>query len=265
MEDVNGHIAPNGHCEFDIVECSTAYGEGTKVWDKIGKKYGSCIEESCIAGYKLVGGACTSCDKPNALSYKTVENGECVVDLCKAGYHSENGGCEEDVKSCYDISNGDGEKKWVNGTWGGCLVSDCDDGYHAEGNVCISNDDHSCVIDNGNGVRHWIGSAMAGQWGPCEANSCNPGYTSERALTNEWSKPCGRCNNYYGYDGKPAVGSYSSECDIAVCMYHGEKYVLQDGECVLICEERSDDTGMMAFDSSVNKCKRTCETGYKMW
>jgi hypothetical protein len=116
-------------------------------------------------------------------------------------------------------------------------------------------------------VQTWIGGVASGRWGECEADNCAPGFTSDRSLTNDWSVPCGRCNNYYGYDGEPAVGSYSSECNIAACMFEGQKYHYdpQGRECVAICETRSDETGNMLFDSGTGKCKRTCETGYTSW
>jgi hypothetical protein len=218
---------------------------------------------SCPVGQGWGGSGCEPCDIDNAIAYKLVVGGECVVDVCKSGYHLVGNECISNTESCA-VQNGEGERAWANGSWGSCAAVDCDADHHIENSLCVP-DTRSCNIADGSGVQNWVGGVSSGRWGDCGAESCNPGFTSDRSLTNDWTVPCGRCNNYYGDDGLPAVGSYSSGCDIAVCMHQGEKYIPEGDECVPICESRSDETGTMLFNSSTNKCQRTCETGYVLW
>jgi hypothetical protein len=44
-------------------------------------------------------------------------------------------------------------------------------------------------------------------------------------------------------------------------MYPGEKYVFDslNNACVPICEDKSDETGEMHFNSGTKKCQRTCD------
>ena len=44
-----------------------------------------------------------------------------------------------------------------------------------------------------------------------------------------------------------------------------EKYALENGECVPICNKPDDGTGHMEWNESTKKCVRTCNPGYKMW
>ncbi|MDR1071565.1 MAG: hypothetical protein LBL21_02915, partial [Rickettsiales bacterium] len=255
----NGNGARNpvtGICEN--VSCDTGYHASSDTLSCIPDKY-------CPRGEGWNGVACDACAEPDALDYKQVDNGACVISSCKTGFHLEGNisQCLSNVKSC-EVQNGTGEQIWTSKSWGACAVKDCDPGYHIEGNMCLD-DILPCAIANGEGKKEWIGTATLGYWGACEATLCYAGYTSDHTLTNDWTTQCGRCNNYYGYDGLQAVGSYSSECNIAVCMYQGEKYVLENDECVPICEDNSDESGAMQFDSVTNKCQRTCETGYISW
>jgi uncharacterized repeat protein (TIGR02543 family) len=245
-----------GICE--VVSCNAGYSKSS---DGLACK----SKTSCQRGQGWNGTSCVPCSLPGALDYSLAANGECVIAACAAGHHldKDKNECAPNTREC-SIEKGEGVQSWTNKSWGGCVVSDCDSDYHIENNMCVENT-LPCAIDNGRGVKKWIGSAANGHWSDCEAELCNAGYTSDRALTNDWTVPCGRCNNYYGYDGSPAVGSYSSECNIAVCLYQGEKYVLEGDECVPICENREDDTGIMKFNSGTNKCERNCEDGYVSW
>jgi hypothetical protein len=220
------------------------------------------MEESCNQGYGLDGGnECVPCDIDDAFSYKSKNDGTCEVASCKPGFHVSGNACVSNTEICV-IANGEGVKNWSASGWGTCVVSDCDADYHIENNACVP-DEEDCAIADGTGVRYWTGSAAKGKWSDCGAKICNAGFTSDRALTNDWSVPCGRCSNYYGYDGAQAASSYSSECNIAACMYQGQKYILQNNECVAICETRSDETGIMEFSGTT--CDRSCNAGYIDW
>ena len=258
----DNHLSSDGQrCEPNTVECTTANGHGEKEWN--GNAYSSCVETACRNGYGLIGGICSACNIDNVLSYKDTNDGSCVVNLCKSGYHTEDNACVVNATSpgTCTIANGEGTNEWKNNIWV-CTATNCNTGYHIESNACVSNT-KACTIAHGVGSQVWVGTATSGNWGECQAISCNAGYTSDRSQTNEWTVPCGRCNNYYGFDGQPAVSSYTSGCDIAVCMYPSEKYILQNGECVPICETRSDETGSMQFVGTT--CQRTCEAGFVEW
>lgn len=275
------HASPDDlRCEPDEAKCSTAYGNGVAEWDNTLNAglggYKPCRETLCEIGYGIaaLGGGCQPCSQSNVLSYKRVDNGECIVDLCVTGYHVEGGNlCRENTRNCdVQISNGYGIDTWRNGVWSGCIASDCDSDYHIENNVCVSNIKACPIKDDadviGDGRQEWIGSATSGKWGACEAETCKPGWTNDRSMTNEWSKACGRCNNYYGYDGQQAAYAYKvgEQCVVSQCLYQGEKYNLQNGECIPICEPREDETGKIVGFSN-GKCQITCEagSGYAKW
>jgi uncharacterized repeat protein (TIGR02543 family) len=259
----NHMSADRTKCEPNIVECTTANGFGNKIWTDT--LYSQCMEVSCRSGYGLDGDECVPCNIENVETYKTMNDGTCVVNKCKVKFHLDGNACvpDTDTTSC-NIENGKGNRTWSSGAWSSCAVTDCNDGYHIESNACVANE-KSCSLTNGTGSSTWTGTAISGRWGDCIPETCDAGYTSDKSLTNDWKSACGRCSNYFGGDGEPAVSSYSEGCTIAVCMYQGEKYILQDGECVPICDARSDDTGSMIFNSSTNKCQRSCETGFISW
>ena len=67
----------------------------------------------------------------------------------------------------------------------------------------------------------------------------------------------------YDTNGELAVSTYITECEIAACMYQGEKYTLENNECVPICESESDETGRRYWNGT--KCVHECEDGYTTW
>ena len=145
-----------------------------------------------------------------------------------------------------------------------CLVRECEYGFHIASNACVS-DVQPCDVDNGAGFKEW--DHDLNKWGECEASVCDPGYTSDPSMTNERTKQCGRCKNAYSIDGDLAATNFRRECEIASCLYQGERFDLQNNECVPICptEEYSDDTGTMKWNPTTKKCERTCFDGYTMW
>jgi NADH:ubiquinone oxidoreductase subunit E len=64
-------------------------------------------------------------------------------------------------------------------------------------------------------------------------------------------------------NGEIAVSGYVTECEIASCMYQGEKYILENNECVPICEEETDETGHRYWNGK--ECVHDCNAGYSQW
>ncbi len=151
-----------------------------------------------------------------------------------------------------------------------CVPTKCKDGYHIENSKCIANV-VACDIENGLGRKEWMGdNRLNGKWTMCTAYKCNPGYTSERYLTNETDKPCGECKNRRDASGNIAVSAWKEyNCEIATCMYQGELYRLDstNNTCVQICDTagREDLTGTMIWDPLSEKCERTCKPGFTSW
>ena len=263
-------------CRFEPGPCDIANGTGmlntnTGVCDIVSCNFGfelsldglSCVSvdlgTTCSTGFEWDGTGCVPCDVDNALTFRT----GCEVATCRIGYHVRNNECVPNVESC-SIPNGQGEREWVNGNWGSCRAVDCDLGFHIANNACISNI-RTCAVANGSGQQEWIGSATSGHWGDCEATSCHAGFTYDRALTNQWNVPCGRCNNAFGSNGEIVVASFAANCQILVCMHHNEKYLLEGNECVPICEPAADETGNRLFNPGTGRCEHFCEPGYVPW
>jgi hypothetical protein len=137
--------------------------------------------------------------------------------------------------------------------YGKCVVKECESGYHIEVNACVP-DEISCNIQNGTGVKTWDEATK--QYGTCAPVTCQPGY-----LIDE--DKCVACDNMYDTNGELAVSTYVAECEIAACLYQGEKYILDNNECVPICESESDDTGRRYWNGK--KCVHECEDGYTTW
>ena len=94
---------------------------------------------------------------------------------------------------------------------------------------------------------------------------------------------CSECRNRYSVLGEVAATGYKTGCEIASCIYQGEKYNLENNECVPICSpnlcsafdalsvqglatgDYSDETGWMCWDDNAKKCRRTCNPGYMSW
>ena len=189
---------------------------------------------------------CTNGYIPNA------NNTAC--DACAPGQHAENGQCVDDTIECTLPNATYATRTWnqSSGAYGPCIVETCESDYHVVSNTCVK-DTRECALENGYGTQHWTGTT----WDKCVAETCNSGF--EIVGDN-----CEECSNRR-LDGVVVVSSYANGCEIASCMYHGQKYVLENNECVPICETKSDETGSMAWNESRKKCVRTCNPGYKMW
>jgi hypothetical protein len=138
--------------------------------------------------------------------------------------------------------------------YGKCEVEECESGYHIELNACVS-DNQPCETENGTGIKTWNETTQL--YDACVPETCHPGYTNN-------GEQCVPCDNMYS-DGELAVSSYVNECEIAACMYQGEKYILENNECRLICDTQDDGTGHRYWDKDKKRCVHECEPGYITW
>lgn len=224
-----------------------------------------CIETSCKYDFELIDNVCMPCNVPYAKSYKT--NGNCLVAECEDGYYPDGHVCVMGTTDCAVPNAIKAKQTWDESrhAFGECIVIECDKGYHLSANACQS-DTQVCELANGVGVRIW--NHTTNTWGKCVATRCNPGFTNNPELTNENWESCGRCNNMYDENGEQAVSTFEHECKIAACMYQGQKYILQDGQCILICRtitDDDDDTGTQYWDDKNKKCVQKCNPGYLKW
>ncbi len=220
-----------------------------------------CVETSCNYDYEMINGKCELCVRDNALTFKSGA-GNCVVESCLYGYHPFGQSCVPNTRECSIDGALSAEQKWDTKTnnFGPCMVTECAEGYHIDANTCVL-DVQTCELENGMGEKVYNHDLK--KWGDCVVTTCKPGYTNDPLQTNETWKQCGQCNNMFGANGERAVSSYLTECEIASCMYQGEKYILENNECVLICDERSDETGSRHWNG--NKCVHECKPGFLTW
>ena len=220
-----------------------------------------CVETSCNYDYEMINGKCELCVRDNALTFKSGA-GNCVVESCLYGYHPFDQSCVPNTRECSIDGALSAEQKWDTKTnnFGPCMVTECAEGYHIDANTCVL-DVQTCELENGMGEKVYNHDLK--KWGDCVVTTCKPGYTNDPSQTNETWKQCGQCNNMFGANGERAVSSYLTECEIASCMYQGEKYILENNECVLICDERSDETGSRYWNG--NKCVHECKPGFLTW
>ena len=221
---------------------------------------GACVQTDSAPDYEMVNGACVPCARKNALTYS--DNGNCRIETCVYGFHPNGDQCEKNVIECIVPNAVSAERVWndVSGSYSLCTITQCTDGFHIDANACISNV-RTCKIENGIGDQVW--DEKRNRWGDCVATKCEPGYTNDPSLTNENWKLCGRCNNMFGVNGERAASSYVAECEIASCMHQGEKYILENNECRLVCDSYADETGRRYWGNG--KCIHDCNSGYLPW
>ena len=230
-------------------------GNACKIVDNV------CVETACNYNYEMINGKCELCVRDNALSFKQGA-GNCIVETCLYGYYPFRQSCVGDTRECSVAGAVYAEQKWnpKTNSFGPCEIKECSEGTHIDANTCVP-DVQSCELEHGTGEK--IYNNQLNKWGDCIATSCMPGYTNDPKLTNETWKQCGQCNNRFGTSGEPVVSGYISECEIATCMYQGEKYILENNECRLICDERNDETGSRYWNGS--KCVHNCNPGFLAW
>ena len=229
---------------------------------------GECVVTGCQRGYEMINGECEPCDRENALSYKSGD--ACAVESCVIGYHPNGDKCDPDILDCtptvQDASYA--EQKWISsiGQYDICIAKSCNEGFHLSSNACVA-DVQDCEIDHGVGKKTW--NPTTNKFGPCIATKCAPGYTSDPYLKNNASQQCSECRNKFSTLGEAAASAYfegEEDCIIASCIYQGEKYNLDNNECVPICDQPySDETGSLRWNNSTKKCERTCNPGYMSW
>lgn len=253
-----GTYSINGVCE----PCPDGYISGA----------GATACEPCPAGTisNTAGTACEPCPEntywnngtclPCPPGYTSVPGStsinDCILSECPDGQHVDHGACYDDVIGCTAPHASNATRTWnpILRAYDSCQIIECISGYHIASNACVL-DDQSCAVPNGRGEREW--NASQSQWGACIVTECNPGF---EIIGNE----CRECANRR-VNGEIAVSSYASECEIATCMYQGQKYALEGNECYPICENDFDETGTKHWDENTKRCVRTCNPGYKMW
>lgn len=208
----------------------------------------------CPAGTYEEGGICKSCEYGYSSLPGATSASECFLSECPTGQHLAQGVCEDDVVQCSAPEASYATRTWnaTLGAYGPCRVIECTSGHHIASNTCVT-DEQICGIPNGRGERVWDGT----QWGDCQIVECDPGFENTGSA-------CSECSNRR-VGGEIAVSSYATGCEIATCMYQGQKYVLENNECRPVCETESDETGSKSWDDIRKKCVRTCNPGYKMW
>ena len=220
-----------------------------------------CIEIACEYDYEMINGKCQPCNRKYALSYK--QTGNCEIDTCEWGYYPLGQQCIEAVRDCPLPENAIAAQQSYDpaiDNFGECTILECAYGYHLSDNTCVPNM-RTCELPNGTGIQSWNEKLHA--WEPCIATKCAPGYTTDPNLTNERWEQCGTCNNMYDINGDIAVSQYTYECEIATCMFHGKKYLLENNECRLICDERTDETGRRFWNGK--ECIHECNPGFTQW
>ena len=217
--------------------------------------------EICPAGtYGPDGHSCKPCPNGKTSYPGSTSINQCFIDpgSCDDDEHVEQGVCVPNVMECAAPDAYLATRTWNAsiGTYGPCIIESCIEGYHILANTCVLN---TCSISHGHG-EYDSGSDT------CYVTKCDPGYY-------ESGNACVECENKI-VDGDVAVSSYVSECEIAACMYQGQKYALdtKNNECVPICtadrftlEDPDNPTGTIQWDERTKKCIRTCNPGYKMW
>ena len=219
----------------------------------------TCVETSCVYDQYMGGnGFCQKCKIDNAKSYLDT-GGNCVVAECESGFHPNGNSCVSDVIDCTDSMENaqSAEMVWdaKRGMFGECRITACDYGYHIEYNTCHA-DEQVCQLEHGTGIRQWNGT----DWGACIAQQCNPGYTK----TYGADAKCVACDNMYDANGERVASSYVEGCEIATCMYHNEKYALENNQCVFVCRG-TDATGYRRWDDTKKRCVTTCNPGYMQY
>jgi hypothetical protein len=225
---------------------------------------GVCVVTECRTGFEMKEDRCVACNRENALTYNNT--GVCAVETCASGFHPNGSRCDANVVECSAPNAIAAEQVWNSKTksYSICTITECAEEYHLMSNACVA-DIQDCVVENGIGIKEWNHTTKS--WGTCQATVCDPGYSNDKFETNEHTKQCGQCKNKFSLLGEVAVSSYANGCEIASCMYQGEKYILENNECIPICSEEghSDETGYMYWDNNSKKCIRECNDGYMSW
>ena len=245
-------IWPND-CEYQ--DCiSTSNNVGTVVETKDGL---ICREYDCPYNQKMINGVCRPCDAEHAIEYDENAFENCTVKICEEGFEPYLDSCRPLQDACSAPYATKAYKYWdkTYASYGPCIIEECEAGRHIDANACEL-DVSPCDIKNGAGERVWNGT----EWQECQIVQCEHGFTPDANRT-----ACERCYNYFDENGDVAVSGYISECEIASCMYQGEKYILENNECRLICTNTTDETGSRYWNERTKKCEHSCAAGHMPW
>ena len=261
-----GHAYPNNDTENWSTVCSftgiSETGNPCKIPDLADNK---CIESGCHSDFEMIDAVCQPCNREHARTYE--RTGNCIIAQCVTGYHPYGDKCVADDSDCTgSIPNATlAERIWdnVKKAFDICRVKSCEDGYHVASNACIP-DEETCTVPHGIGTRTW--NVETNAWNQCVATSCDAGYTDDNSEKKNTAEQCSECKNKYAENGDQAVSSYVRGCEVASCMYQGEKYTLDGGECVPICTDTTDEFGNRKhWNPRTQKCEFECQPGYVPW
>ena len=250
-------------CSY-VVSCKPGYvNPHTENCGGTGNLHCNAKCKPCPAGTYQAGDHCEDCDQYMTSLPAATSIAECYWERCpEENQHIEHGDCVDNEKKCSAPDATDAVRVW-NDTlkaYGACIVRECRDGYHISDNACVV-DDETCTVANGHGEREW--NSTTNRWGTCFVTTCDAGYEINADGTG-----CDECWNRRVND-EIAVSGYIYGCEIATCMYQGQKYALEMNECVPICSadryDPNDQSGTITWDERTKKCVRTCNPGYKMW
>ena len=220
---------------------------------------------TCLKGYYLPAQTvtCIICESDSYCDGGTftIQQKSQGIKLCPYGQKSPAGStnisqCYADAQECFIEHATMAHRHWDydKNAYGKCIAEECEAEYHLEANACVS-DKQPCSTQNGTGIKIWNSTTL--QYGNCTETECKPGYTIS-------SEQCVPCDNMY-VDNEIAVSTYSNECEIATCMYQGEKYILDNNECVPICETVTDKSGSRHWDKNSKRCVHECNAGWTKW
>lgn len=154
----------------------------------------------------------TPCTIENGVGQYLPQDGKCTISSCNTGFHLNviSLTCETDLQSCTQ-TNGIGQKRWSNGSWGSCQAISCSTNFHNDilTHSCIANT-KDCVINGQNGNQTWNGSA----WSLCTLSACPAGQHLENNICVQNTKACSVTN---GMGAQSWSGSSWGICQITNC------------------------------------------------
>ena len=208
-----------GYC----IQCDSGY---TMSADRL-----SCIKP-CSAGQYLSGSSCVNCPAGTYSAGGTVTS--CTA--CASGAWSSAGASSCTACSSISVSNGTCTACSSTGT---CTEVSCNSGYTANGTKCEKT--VTCSGRTPEAMTQGDGSIKCS----CTATSCgtgakcakHPAYNS-KTKQNNYSVCVCQSGYYDNGESCSSCGNGCSECsDAGACTACENGYTLQDGECVVACDQ----------------------------
>lgn len=166
-------------------------------------------EDSNLPGNQSFG---TSCQVENGTGEFSANTGKCLTKSCNVGFHIDSitSSCISNQLTC-PISNGSGQKNWLNGTWSTCQLISCNNNFHKDSlsNTCVPNT-RDCSINGQNGNQTWNGT----NWTECIASACPMGKHMENNSCVSNTKSC-MINN--GSGEQTWSGVNWGICEVTTC------------------------------------------------